>query len=110
MPGKRANGAEIERRISLAVKMLSECASSCRVAQTLAAETGVSERQAWEYVGKARDRLVEIYQQDRDQCVAGELLKLDHIADRATATGQLSAAVGAVGLKLRVIGADAPRN
>jgi len=90
--------------------MLSECASATRVCHTLTAETGVDERTAWRYISEARNRLVEIYQQDRDQCVAGELLKLDHIADRATATGQLSAAVGAVGLKLRVIGADAPRN
>ena len=110
MAGRRASGAEIERRICVAVKMLSECASSSRVAQTLSAETGVTERQAWEYVSAARKRLVEIYQMDRDECVANELLKLDHIADRATATGQLSAAVGAVGLKLRVIGAHTPKN
>jgi len=90
--------------------MLSEGASSSRVVQTISAETGVTERQAWDYVSAARKRLVEIYQQDRDECVAGELLKLDHISDRAIQTGQLSAAVGAVGLKLRVIGADAPRN
>lgn len=110
MPGKRVSGAELERRICLAVKLLSEGASSTRTVQTLAAETGVCERMAWEYLKEARNRLVEIYQQDRDQCVAGELLKLDHISDRAIQTGQLSAAVGAVGLKLRVIGADTPRN
>ena len=109
MPGKRVSAAEIERRVSLAVKMLAEGASSSRTAQTLSAETGVTERQAWDYVSAARKELVKIYHHDRDECVAGELLKLDHISDRAIQTGQLSAAVGAVGLKLRVIGADTPK-
>ena len=92
------------------MKLLAEGATSSRTVETIAAETGVSVRQAWDYIAAARKKLVEIYQQDRDECVAGELLKLDHISDRAIQTGQLSAAVGAVGLKLRVIGADAPRN
>lgn len=96
--------------MSLAVKLLAEGATSSRTVETIAAETGVSVRQAWDYIAAARKKLVEIYQQDRDECVAGELLKLDHISDRAIQTGQLSAAVGAVGLKLRVIGADTPRN
>lgn len=100
----------MERRVSLAVKLLAEGATSSRTVETIAAETGVSVRQAWDYIAAARKKLVEIYQQDRDECVAGELLKLDHISDRAIQTGQLSAAVGAVGLKLRVIGADTPRN
>lgn len=92
------------------MKLLAEGATSSRTVETIAAETGVSVRQAWDYIAAARKKLVEIYQQDRDECVAGELLKLDHISDRAIQTGQLSAAVGAVGLKLRVIGADTPRN
>lgn len=95
--------------MSLAVKLLAEGATSSRTVETIAAETGVSVRQAWDYIAAARKKLVEIYQQDRDECVAGELLKLDHISDRAIQTGQLSAAVGAVGLKLRVIGADTPK-
>lgn len=100
----------MERRVSLAVKLLAEGATSSRTVETIAAETGVSVRQAWDYIAAARKKLVEMYEQDRDECVAGELLKLDHISDRAIQTGQLSAAVGAVGLKLRVIGADTPRN
>ena len=110
MAGRKCSAAEVERRVSLAVKLLAEGATSSRTVETIAAETGVSVRQAWDYIAAARKKLVEIYQQDRDECVAGELLKLDHISDRAIQTGQLSAAVGAVGLKLRVIGADTPRN
>lgn len=89
---------------------MSEGASSTRIAQTLSAEWGVTERQIYEYMKKARQALVKIYHQNRDEFVAAELAKLDHITDKAIQTGQLSAAVGASSLKMRAVGVDTAKN
>lgn len=90
--------------------MLSEGASSTRIAQTLSKEWGVSERQIHDYQAAARKVLVKIYHQNRDEFVAAELAKLDHITDKAIQTGQLSAAVGASSLKMRAVGVDTAKN
>lgn len=81
-----------------------------RIVQTVTAETGVTVRQVDDYIRAARERLVETYRERRENFVAAELAKLDHLFDKATQCGQLSAAVGASALKLRVIGADSPKN
>lgn len=73
-------------------------------------ETGVSYRQVERYIAAATDRIVQSFKLKRENYVALELKKLDHLFDKAVSCNQLSAAVGASGLKLRVIGADSPRN
>lgn len=81
-----------------------------RIVQTVTAETGVTTRQVDNYIRDARERLVEAFREKRENYVAAELAKLDHLFDRAIQTNQLSAAAGASALKLRVIGADSPKN
>lgn len=81
-----------------------------RIVQTVTAETGVSIRQVDNYIRDAREQLVEAFREKRENYVAAELAKLDHLFDRAIQTNQLSAAAGASALKLRVIGADSPKN
>lgn len=90
--------------------MLSEGASRMRICQTISEEAGVTWRQVDHYITAAREQLVLTFKEKRENYVAAELAKLDHLFDRAVQTNQLSAAAGAAALKLRVIGADSPKN
>jgi hypothetical protein len=107
MPGKRSTEAEIERRIERVVELLCEGAARNRICRTLYEETGVSSGPVDQiYIPRARARLVEMFRVKREEFVAQQLVAMEHIADKAIESGQLSAAVGARACILRVTGAD----
>lgn len=106
MAGKRVNNAELERRITRAYEMLLEVKSSGTIVQTISAETGVTERQAYDYLAAARKRLVEQYRVKREEMAAAQLLKLEALAELATRDRQYSAAVGAMAAANRMMSLD----
>jgi hypothetical protein len=107
MPGKRATDTEVERRIERVVELLCEGAARNRIVKTLEAETGVKPTVVDTiYIPRARARLVEMFRVKREDFVAQQLVAMEHIADKAIESGQLSAAVGARACILRVTGAD----
>jgi methylase of polypeptide subunit release factors len=107
MPGKRSTNTEIERRIERTVELLCEGASRNRICRTLQEETGVDFSTTDRiYIPRARTRLVEMFKVKREDFVAQQLVAMEHIADKAIESGQLSAAVGARACILRVTGAD----
>jgi hypothetical protein len=107
MPGKRATDTEVERRIERVVELLCEGAARNRIVKTLGEETGVKPTVVDTiYIPRARARLVEMFRVKREDFVAQQLVAMEHIADKAIESGQLSAAVGARACILRVTGAD----
>ena len=107
MPGKRATETEVERRIERVVELLCEGAARNRIVKTLGEETGVAPNTVDTiYIPRARARLVEMFRVKREDFVAEQLVAMQHIADKAVETGQLSAAVGARACILRVTGVD----
>jgi methylphosphotriester-DNA--protein-cysteine methyltransferase len=107
MPGKRATETEVERRIERVVELLCEGAARNRICRTLREEVGVDPSTVDRiYIPRARARLVEMFRVKREDFVAQQLVAMEHIADKAIESGQLSAAVGARACILRVTGAD----
>ena len=109
MAGKKRPFAEKEELISITLGCIAKCMTATNICRHLAEAHGVPERTTWAIYKEAKQRLVKLYDQKRSECVAEEIAKLDAITEKALQCNQLSAAVGAVGAKLRVIGADAPR-
>ena len=106
MPGKRVNAGELERRVTRAYEMILQVMSTGSIVQTLTEETGVSVRQAHNYVAMARERLVEEYKVKRESMAATQLAKLEAIAHLAARDKQYSAAVGAMAAANRMMSLD----
>jgi len=105
--GRRATDTEVERRIERTVELLCEGAARNRIVRTLKEEAGVESGVVDRiYIPRARKRLVEMFRVKREEFVAEQLVAMQHIADKAIESGQLSAAVGARACILRVTGAD----
>lgn len=107
--GKKATKAEVAERVAWVRERMAEGWPTHRMAQEGSRLWGVHERTAHEYLAKARQELVEIYNHNRDQFIAQRLAMLETIAHKGLESNQLSASVGAVGMALRVVGADVPK-
>jgi hypothetical protein len=107
--GKKATKLEVAERVAWVRERMAEGWPSFKMVHEGAALWGVSHRQAEDYLAKARKELVEFYNHNRDEFVAQRLQLLELIAHKGVETNQLSASVGAVGMVLRVVGADAPK-
>ena len=109
MAGK-ATKAVVEQRISAVEELLSQGAARWRIVRYAAEEGwGLSERQLDTYIQRATRRIAATFDQKREEFVARQLARLEHIADLATKERQYSAAVGAACAILRTVGADAPK-
>jgi len=107
----KANKAVVEQRISAVEELLSQGAARWRILRFAAEEGwGLSDRSMDHYIQKATARIAATFDQKRNEFVARQLARLEHIADLATKERQYSAAVGAACAILRTVGADAPRN
>jgi len=102
--------AQFEQRISAVEELLSQGAARWRIIRFASEEGwGVSDRMIDTYIKKATERIAATFNQRREEFVARQLARLEHIADLATKERQYSAAVGAACAILRTVGADAPK-
>lgn len=107
--GKKATKAEVAERTAWFRARMAEGWPTQRMLQEGATLWGVGERQCCDYLSKARKELVEVYNHNRDEFIAQRLQMLETIAHKGLESNQLSASVGAVGMALRVVGADVPK-
>lgn len=106
----KATKAVVEQRVSAVEELLSQGAARWRILRHASEEGwGLSDRQMDEYIRKATQRIALTFDQKREEFVARQLARLEHIADLATKERQYSAAVGAACAILRTVGADAPK-
>ncbi len=102
--------AVVNARVAAVEELLSQGAARWRILRFAADEGwGLSDRQMDEYIRKATHKIALTFDQKRDEFVARQLARLEHIADLATKERQYSAAVGAACAILRTVGADAPK-
>jgi len=107
--GKKATKEEVAIRVAWMRERMAEGWPSLKMATEGSRLWDISVRQAQDYLTKARQELVEHYNHNRDQFIAQRLAMLETIAHKGLESNQLSASVGAVGMALRVVGADVPK-
>lgn len=112
MAGSKAGvtKALVATRVAAIERLLSQGAARWRIQQFAADEGwGIAERTVDEYIRKATHNIALSFDEKREEFVARQLARLEHIADLATKERQYSAAVGAACAILRTVGADAPK-
>ena len=109
MAGRRVGDAEIERRIEQVVQWLSEGMPRRMIYDEVSRRYGVSNRQADDYLSRARKRLVEQFRETREEFVATQIAALEHLSHLATKGKQYSAAAGARATMARMVGVDNPK-
>jgi hypothetical protein len=112
-PGQRRTGrttdAEIARRVNYCVERLSTGVPRRMILGECCRDFGVSEMQADRYMTAARQILVKLFSESREQFVASQLAALEHLAHIAAEGRQYSAAAGARATMARMVGVDAPK-
>ncbi len=98
--GKKSTNDEIDRRIHEVVRLLSLAAPSSAVVLHCAQEYGVGERQAKNYIARARAVIKADYSIERSDFMASRMALLDKIIQRSMDESQHSNAIGACKLQL----------
>jgi hypothetical protein len=97
--GKKANNAEIDRRIHEVVRLLSLATPNSAILHHCALEYGVNERQAKNYIARARDVIRADYSIERSEFLGTRMAILDKVIQRSIKENQHSNAVGALRLQ-----------
>lgn len=100
--GKKASNAEIDRRIHEVVRLLSLATPNSAILRHCALEYGVNERQAQNYIARARDVIRQDYSIERSEFMASRMALLDKIIQRSIKENQHSNAIGACKLQLQL--------
>ena len=95
---KKSTKHEIDHRIDVITRMVMNAATSSQIFRYCAVEWGVGERQAINYLKRAREQVKRDYSLERHEFLASRLGVLDSITQKAIKANQLSAAVGSVRL------------
>ena len=102
--GKRATKLDKQLRVAEFVRMISRGHVNSQLIQHAAAEWGVGERSARDYIAEAREVIRADVDQDRRDVVA-ELLSTSHVViQEALRKGELNNAIGAMNLITRLGG------
>ena len=105
----RSTALEVERRVNYCVERLSIGIPRRMILGEISDKFGASNSQADDYLARARQILVEQFNESREQFVASQLAALEHLAHIAAEGKQYSAAAGARATMARMVGVDAPK-
>ena len=100
--GKKCTKYEKEKRILQFVQMLSKGAVNSELIQHAAAEWGVDERQARNYLHEARQVVIDDVNHDRKIVVAEMVHMMKAVMKEGFRTGQLNSVIGAANTLSRV--------
>lgn len=95
----RCSAAEADARVDTLARLLVEAKSTSWLLRFASDEWGITKRQAETYLARARQQVRDDYSVERAEFLASRLGVLESIAAKALASGQLSAACGAVRLQ-----------
>ena len=90
---------EIDRRIHEVVRLLSLATPNSAIMRHCALEYGVNERQAQNYIARARDVIRQDYSIERSEFLGTRMAILDKVIQRSIKENQHSNAVGALRLQ-----------
>lgn len=93
---KKSNNAEVQLRVNRVARLLANGAVRSEVIQYCSKEWGVGDRQADNYVRKARKILAEDFEIDRRTFTAELLSQLASLQKEARKTGQGHIALGCI--------------
>lgn len=96
---KKCTKAETDRRSHEVVKLISSAKTNSYIFRFCAEEYGVGQRQAENYLRKARDIIREDYTIERSEFLASRMAVLDKVIESSLRKKQHSNAVG--GLRLQ---------
>lgn len=99
---KKSNNAEIQLRVNRVARLLANGAVRSEVIQYCSKEWGVGDRQADNYVKKARKILAEDFEIDRRTFTAELLSQLASLQKEARKTGQGHIALGCINAAARL--------
>ena len=100
---------ESERRATVLTKMITEGRTRAYMMQYCADEWGLKERQSRIYLGRAIENVRKMWRMKREDFVATNLTFLDLIREKSTDEKQYSAAIGAISVAAKMVGAEQPR-
>lgn len=102
----KATKVVVEMRVTEVIKMLANCWRHDEIVSYGKTEWGINKAQMESYMRKARKAVHERYiKTDRHEYISIKLDQLEALCRMASQANQMSAAVGAMGLQLKVIGA-----
>ena len=100
----RSSATETKFRVDAVYKLLSEAQSRTQISQFAAAEWGVSQRMADEYIARARQLLTADADMARPAWLAEALQRLRTYEQAAASKGQYQTAVNSLTLQAKLIG------
>ena len=95
----KSTKAEVNRRVHEVVKLICAAKTNSYIFRFCSDEWGVTQRQAENYLAKAREVIKADYSIERSEFLASRIALLDKIAEKSIAQGQNSNAVGALRLQ-----------
>ena len=104
--GKKATAATAEARVNECYRWISECKTRCDILKLGKDQWGVGENMIDKYIAKARAKIKEDWDIDRQEYVTQLCQKLEHVAKASIDSKQHSNAIGAFGLQARILGID----
>lgn len=102
--GKKATFAETELRTNTVYGLLVDGRSRSEIIQFVAENWKLTERQADNYIKKARDKIEQDCELSRPQFLAEALAGLRSIRGQAERRGQMQVAINAIRLQAELIG------
>ena len=103
----RLSQAQIELRVDKFCQMLMEGVLTWQIVAFCKEEYGIKERQSWEYIRKAQDRIFDsISGQERKQYTATIISSLHNILRKSLADGNMACALGATAQLTKIAGLE----
>lgn len=99
---KKCTKAETDRRIHEVVKLITSAKPNSYIFRFCSEEFGVGERQAENYLRRAREVIKADYSIERSEFMASRMALLDKIIDASVRDGQHSNAIGAAKLQCQL--------
>ncbi len=103
---KKSTNLEVTHRVNAVYKLLAEGQSRTQVLQFCSEKWGVGERQAENYVARAREKLINDCEMERPAWIAEALQRLRTIEQKAMAKNQPASAINAITLQAKLIGIE----